>query len=77
MNKNFLTKQLLSSLLKISDKVYQGTKVSTSLDPHLSHHNTKREACLSLLFLKIRTHEWTEGKLIIIAAKNKLYFSIN
>jgi hypothetical protein len=49
------------------------------LDLHLSHHSTKREACLSLLFLRIRINEWHEGKAIPKPWQNKMirFFSCN
>lgn len=41
-----------------------------SLSLHLSHHNTERKDWINLLFTRIRTHEWIDGKAFPIMYKN-------
>jgi hypothetical protein len=49
-----------------------GLRGHKPLHLHLSLHSNKREAVLSLLFPRIRTHEWPEAKLIPVARLNKM-----
>jgi hypothetical protein len=53
-------------------KMVYGLRGLTPLHLHLSLHSNKREALLSLLFPRIRTHEWPEAKLIPEARLNNM-----
>ena len=37
---------------------------------HFTHHSKNRNPCLSLLFPKIKTYEWPEGKTSPVSTKN-------